>query len=847
MPTKAAPPHQRHVAVHTADATGRLLRALTDTLRSAKVEHATPLLSSLSRLAGLSSAHPTHINEHLTVLCDLVDTPCARTRALALRATLHALRALPTRLIAPHLLPLARALSSAARARAPAPTALLALAGVVAAAASLRAHSADALSAAVVDLALARIAEPHPDTLRPMLCIALASVATAPSLVRVRIPALTAACRAAFHTDCARTRTTAVTLLARLVLARSPKGRSTALSELLTSTCVELEQINVIFERYTTRAPQTTPDIDTVLHDLSEQQLMYRFTALCDLLPAALVQPTAISGKVPVTRLVTVLLNSLRITNIDPIAAPAAPPKLEPEYILAVLPAIHDAALKTLPALFLTIGKGNALPCASIVTSAFSDALLDVCTDTNAPIPTALAGIRARTALYAATAALAHATSAAAALPLARALVVALDADVALLARLHNARKRDLQAAVGAGRTDGSSLGGNSRKRRRTRGAAVEAAAAISVGAEGPAGSVGEDALVATIDAVSAGMRAAGALLGAGALADKSQCNALRALERVLSAALILPNVRSQALAALSKALLSAGSGATRARSCMLLPQALLAADRVAQVTPGENSALATAAIDALLHPRAPPVVRVAAAASRGGSAPAPALRQSNQLSTALQQRGWNTVSKSAAMGATQNAPSVERQPAEQSFASGMVVEPSAGDDGGYVKRVRFSDDVVQSDKPLVVSGTEDMVTQDASTGSNAVPRDATMDNARVAQDPTTDSTAKAQTPTSQPESGEPQDETTVQDELPSAPVSGAGDVHMETVSVAPEKEAAEAQGEPGSTAADEKETNVGKQVEVVEKKNADMDEGEDEVDEDAVLQSLIFEGSDKE
>lgn len=594
MPTQTAMPAQkRFLVAHTPQATERILRSLTEALENAKAHNATQHLHTLTQLGGLVNVHATHADDHLRILRDSCDSPCQRTREIAYKAIVQGVRGLPTKCVVAHLLPLARVLASVIRLRT-SPCALLALAAVITASSPLRAQGADVSVAAIVDQSLSCILSISNS--RPALCVAFACVTSAPSLVRPHIALLTERARQLFHSPVEATRHTAASLVARLVLARSESTRMNACAKILDETCDEMDSIVAILRRYTPNPPKDCGTMDHV-KTLTEIELAHRFQSLAHLFLLLLCQPVFLSSPVPLSRAVSSLLAALQLNEVDPIASSLLPPSLHPALVLSILSAIQATVLKVIPALFESVGKSSALPLTPHVFKTLTNMLLDRFT-----IDNPYQAVLARCKIYNGIAALIEATNAAQALPLARALSVALEADVIHLSVLENVRKSDISAVYSNTRTD-ASLGNSRKRRRRARGAATQAAEAVS---NATSTLMSQDALWAATDAVKAGIQAAACLLGAAAVADKQQRSSLRKIERSLNAALTIPSARSAALDALAVTVLTSGSAATFAHASPVLQQVLLSVDRVEN---NQTVLKANAALDAVLHPRGPPVI----------------------------------------------------------------------------------------------------------------------------------------------------------------------------------------------------------------------------------------------
>ncbi len=323
---------------------------------------------------------------------------------------------------------------------------------------------------------------------------------------------------AGFQSSVPSVRSTAVTLAARLLAARSVKARPHESAALVTRACDGIAQIVAVLSRYTAR-PGSGGDFDPVLHGLDAQSLLARFRALCDLLTSVFAQPFPHSVDVPVSRTVSAIVGAIRISAVDPMATSTLLPVLTPEDVLGILPGIHKAALVALPAFLRAVQMGAALPCLASAAGVISDTLLNYAPPFGEGDPK-LSSLRIRAELYAAVANITAVFGPPAVDLLARSFAVVFAADVALYARLRAARRR---ACLSPTRADDSgsgafSGGGNSRKRRRMqggRGSAGAASQALLASLSGQNGAPGEDAMRLVDNAVSAGARAATAIFRA--------------------------------------------------------------------------------------------------------------------------------------------------------------------------------------------------------------------------------------------------------------------------------------------------------------------------------------------
>jgi len=586
----------RNLCVHTPAATARLLRELTENLAAGRANDVKKVPTFLGAVASSDA------DALLQALVEATETPCTRTRQGAFRIAVELFKSLPPHLIAPHALPLARALRQSSI-----PAAKLALAACVTSIAPLRAGSVDAdtLVAGVVDLSCVRIEldDDNIHSLRPSLIVALSCLAAAPSLMRSRIDAIRAACwNRGFHSPCRNTRSIAVKVASRIILAHSLKTRDSAAATIVETLDAKIDEG------------------DAELKSLDENDLLVRFESLSQLIVDILRSPAPVVLRYPLARIVNAFISALHLTDVDPLAISQLPPSLAPERVLSVLPDIHSAVLRAVPDILGHVGRSEAMPCIPIFVNALGGALLDNAVQEDSSPQRILVAASFRCQLYDTVATFGR-ISPASTVELARALAAALNADIKLLTILREARVKAINAAVGGGRTDGSALGGAARKRRRSN-KAGEAAHRFATSGAAASNDMGERARSVARDTAMAGARAAGALLSAGVLVGSGGQAALRALEKSLETVVALTG---DGTSLLSATILAGGSGVGRAKACPLLRSALVGLprwNRNALHVSSENSPVVMAAVDSMLHPRASALDSMEGVARSGGTKP---------------------------------------------------------------------------------------------------------------------------------------------------------------------------------------------------------------------------------
>ena len=700
----------RRLGVHTTSASSKLVRDLTESLRNGNSAEVIAL-GALFKPVGQDNTED--VDALLRTLRDSVTVPCRKNRNAALQAATKVLRNLPPHALATHALPLARALKSIPCTASVA----LALASITAAIAPLR-HTGGALVAGVVDAALSRLDDAP---LYSALTLALASLAAAPSLVRPRINAIREILwNRGLHAPCIETRRIAALLAVRLVAANSQKTRSAAFAACIAPTVSGLSQIIEILRRYTYRPPPDRPMEDKVLHELDEDAIPTRFHSLCRVLVNLLQSPVAVSVTIPISAIIDTLTSALVITDVDALAAPKHAPSLAPDRVLAILPQIHATVLQTIPEILTAVhAPAISLPLARSVVKSLTDSLLDFANPENAPLSEALAGMDIRLRLYNAIAAVARLSSSSG-LEMARALAVALNADISVLCRLRKVRRSALAPAA----ADGAALGGTARKRRRAQAGGATVDAALKLSNSAAADVVGQGAYSSVEKTALAGADAAGAILAGGALADTRGRTALKAIETALAKLSAIGTLEH-----LVAPLLVGGSGASRGRACPLLSNSLIGVPRAGRA--GKSSTNATAAIDAILHPRASPVVRMPAASQNtSGSVLSTSLRfRSKPVITPLPTpMAMTTAVMDTTPPSTSTSTATETPSAMEielvSAAASTAMQDKPENEPSPKKKVRFTDELVSgpASTPKDDSNSVTNSKEPAGNGTEIVP-----------------------------------------------------------------------------------------------------------------------------
>ena len=597
----------RRVGVHSSNATSKLIRDITESLQNGNSDEVLALSTLLK--PGINQATPD-IEELLKTLRDTITVPCQKNRNAALKVTTRIIRHLPPHTLATHALPLIRALKTV-----PCTTSVaLCIASITTGIAPLR-HTGGTLVSAVVDMALSRL---NDAPLYSSLTIALAALAAAPSLVRPKINMIQDIIwNTGLHRTCVETRRVSALLAARLVAAHSQKARPAAATKCVEKAITGLIAIIQVLQRYSYQPPPERPIEEETLHQLDEDAITARFHSLCLILLNALTPTVSVTLQMPISRIIDTLTSVLVITDVDALASPKHAPTLTPERVLAILPQIHATALDTISKLLTNVhSPAISLPLAQHVAKSLTDSLLDFTSAENAAFHETLSGMSIRLHLYNTIATVAC-VSPSSGLDMARALSVALNTDVSILHRLRRVRKSTLASTV----ADSTALGGTARKRRRAQSGGATVSAALKLSNAPIADMVGEEALRCVKLTTSAGANAASAILSGGAIADTRGRAALKAVETALAKLAAIGS-----LEVLSAPLLVGGSGASRGRACPLLSDSITAVTRAKHV--GKCSTNTFAAIDAILHPRASPVVRMPAASrNTSGNVPSASLR----------------------------------------------------------------------------------------------------------------------------------------------------------------------------------------------------------------------------
>lgn len=407
-------------------------------------------------------------------------------------------------------------------------------------------------------------------------------------------------------------------VVARTLVCQSEKNVPHVFVQVLSRTCAEMDAVLDLLSLFTTkpRAPKQDRGPVKAIEGLSPKELEFHFDALCHIITQLIQQPCASPIPMASSLVIRVLCGAQELRQVDPFASGSGQSTLDPDSVLAMLPAIHSCAIATLSHFVRSLHRAGTLPYASFIGRSLANSFSGqvAMLRSNAGL---LAGMHERQQLYSAV----HAMVPVLGSPIVE-CVAQLFVETLIVDFNAGLEAQATRISLAQGPLSSMQDGFRSRKRRRFRRHEQQRAHGATDHLSGPKDSGhdahsrawSETALSLIIETVQRGLEAAAVIFDCRGLFSSATCDALNRLELVLSHDVDRGSFTSATILALRAAAVGGGSNRLRAEAS----PAFCASLRTSSAAILSNNVTfdstrialeSRAACEALVHPRGLPVM----------------------------------------------------------------------------------------------------------------------------------------------------------------------------------------------------------------------------------------------